>query len=136
MRWFLDALTKNYATFGGRARRREYWHYVLFYCLALIACIFVDVILGTFNAHAGVGVLGALFVLATAIPSFAVTARRLHDTNRSGWWQLLSAIPLVGAIIVLVFTVQDSQPGANRFGPNPKGVIGAGTPSPIIVRDW
>jgi len=126
MKWFLDALKNKYATFEGRARRKEYWYYVLFYCLAIVALVIVDGITGTLNEEAGIGLLSGLFVLATVVPSLAVTVRRLHDTNRSGWWVLIGIIPLIGDIVLVVFTVQDSQPGANRFGPNPKGVIGSG----------
>lgn len=136
MKWFLDAMTKNYATFEGRARRKEYWLFVLFCWLAVVALLIVDDIIGTINEKVGVGLLSGLFVLAALIPALAVTVRRLHDTNRSGWWILIKLIPVVGALVLLVFTVQDSQPGANRFGPNPKGVIGPGTPMPVVVRDW
>lgn len=135
MKWFLEALTKHYATFEGRARRKEYWYFVLFYCLALVALAIVDGLTGTFEVEVGLGLLSGLFALATLVPAFAVSVRRLHDTNRSGWWLLIGLIPLVGNLVMLVFTLQDSQPGANRFGPNPKGVIGAGTPMPFIDRE-
>lgn len=126
MQWFLEALTKKYATFEGRARRKEYWYFVLFYCLAIVAFAIVDVIVGTYDAETGIGVFSGLLVLALILPSLAVTVRRLHDTDRSGWWVLVNFIPLIGALVLIVFTVLDSQPGANRFGPNPKGVIGSG----------
>jgi uncharacterized membrane protein YhaH (DUF805 family) len=126
MKWFLEALTKKYATFEGRARRSEYWYYMLFYFLAFVALAIVDGVTGTLDEEAGIGLLSGLFVLATLIPTIAVLVRRLHDTDRCGWWALLNLVPLVGGLVLLVFTVLDSQPGANRFGPNPKGVIGAG----------
>jgi uncharacterized membrane protein YhaH (DUF805 family) len=132
MKWFLEALTKKYATFEGRARRSEYWYFVLFYVLAAVALSIIDVVVGTYNEESGLGLLSGLFMLATIVPSIAITARRLHDTDRSGWWQLLYFIPLLGAVVMLVFMVLDSQPGANRFGPNPKGVMGPGTPSPTV----
>lgn len=135
MTWFIDCLKNKYATFEGRARRKEYWFYVLFYCLAIIALAIVDGIAGTFSKQAEIGLLSGLFILATFVPTLAVTVRRLHDTNRSGWWVLINLIPILGGIVVFVFTVLDSQPGANRFGPNPKGVIGAGTPMPVIDRE-
>ena len=128
MKWFLDALRSKYATFTGRARRKEYWYFVLFYVLAFIVLAVVDGVTGTLDEEAGIGLLSAIFVLATIIPLLAVTVRRLHDTDRSGWWVLLNLIPIIGGIVLLVFTLLDSQPGANRFGPNPKGVMGAGTP--------
>lgn len=135
MKWFLEALTKKYATFEGRARRSEYWYFVLFCVLAIVALAIVDSIAGTFSEEAEIGLFSGLFVLATFVPSLAVMVRRLHDTDRSGWWVLINLVPLVGAVVLLVFTVLDSQPGANRFGPNPKGVLGPGTPSPSVVRE-
>jgi uncharacterized membrane protein YhaH (DUF805 family) len=128
MKWFLDALRSKYATFTGRARRKEYWYFVLFYVLAFIVLLVVDEVTGTLDEEAGIGLLSAIFVLATIIPLLAVTVRRLHDTDRSGWWVLINLVPIIGGIVLLVFTLLDSQPGANRFGPNPKGVMGAGTP--------
>jgi uncharacterized membrane protein YhaH (DUF805 family) len=135
MKWFVDCLKNKYATFDGRARRSEYWYYVLFYTLAILALIVVDRVTGTLNADAGIGLLSGLFALGTLVPSLAVAVRRLHDTNRSGWWVLIGAIPIIGDIVLIVFTVQDSQPGANRFGPNPKGVLGPGTPMPVTDRE-
>jgi uncharacterized membrane protein YhaH (DUF805 family) len=74
------------------------------------------------NATTGIGILGGLFALAMLIPSISVGVRRLHDTDRSGWWLLLGLIPVIGAIVLIVFYLLDSQPGENRFGPNPKAV--------------
>jgi uncharacterized membrane protein YhaH (DUF805 family) len=135
MKWFLDVLKNKYATFDGRARRSEYWYFVLFYVLILLALTLLDGLFGTLNEEAGIGMLGALFALATMVPGLAVTVRRLHDTDRSGWWVLIGVIPLIGDIVLIVFAAQDSQPGSNRFGPNPKGVAGPGTPSPLVVRE-
>jgi uncharacterized membrane protein YhaH (DUF805 family) len=125
MKWFLDCLKNKYATFAGRARRQEYWYYVLFYVLAIVALAIIDGITGTFSEEAGIGLLSGLFVLATIVPTIAVTVRRLHDTDRSGWWVLLEFVPIIGGLVLLVFTLLDSQPGANRFGANPKDVIGS-----------
>lgn len=130
MNWFLECLSKKYAVVEGRARRKEYWFFTLFYCLGLIVLMIVDGITGTLSEQAGIGLLSGVFVLATLVPYIAVTVRRLHDTDRSGWWILLSLIPLIGGLVLLVFMLVDSQPGANRFGPNPKGVSGPGMPSP------
>ena len=134
MKWFLDVLKNKYATFEGRARRKEYWFFMLFNFLAVVALTVVDMAVGTFNEHAEIGLFGGLYLLAVLVPSIAVTVRRLHDTNRSGWWFLINFIPVVGSIVIMVLAVLDSQPGGNRFGPNPKGVIGAGTPMPIVER--
>lgn len=119
MNWFLMAL-KKYAVFSGRAQRAEYWYYVLFYLIINLVLGYIDRLMNPTIPQDGAGVLTGVFVLATLIPSLAVGARRLHDTNRSGWWLLISLIPLIGAVVLLIFTVQDGTPGDNRFGPNPK----------------
>ena len=120
MSWFIGAL-KKYAVFEGRARRKEYWFFVLFYVIFAFGMALVDVIAGTmyYGAVTG-GLLSGLYALAMLIPSISVTVRRLHDTGRSGWWVLIGLIPLIGAIVLFVFMVLDSQQGENRFGPNPK----------------
>ena len=115
MNWYLGCWQK-FAEFNGRARRQEYWMFALFNFLAGILLGVVDGVLGTS------GMLGFIYNLAVLIPSLAVTARRLHDTDRSGWMMLIALIPLVGAIVLLVFMCLDSKPGENRFGPNPKGL--------------
>jgi uncharacterized membrane protein YhaH (DUF805 family) len=102
----------KYATFTGRAVRSEFWFWVLF---TLIVLIVLNIIQFTVSSIGG-SVLQLLFELATLIPSIAVAARRLHDTDRSGWWQLLAFIPIVGFIILLVWYCQPGTPGANRFG--------------------
>lgn len=119
MNWFLVAL-KKYATFSGRAQRAEYWYFLLFYLLIFIGLAIIDGVTGTFSAEAGLGLLSGLYSLGILIPSLAVGVRRLHDTGRSGWWLLVGIIPLIGAIILIIFFVQDSVPGDNSYGPNPK----------------
>jgi uncharacterized membrane protein YhaH (DUF805 family) len=119
MSWFLVAL-KKYATFSGRARRREYWFFVLFYVIILVVLGFVEGLIGLRSGKDGVGVLSAGFALAMLIPSLAVAVRRLHDIGRTGWWVLIGLVPLIGPIVLLVFAVLDSQPGDNEYGPNPK----------------
>jgi uncharacterized membrane protein YhaH (DUF805 family) len=116
MNWFLKAL-KQYATFSGRARRSEYWYFFLFYIIFTIGLVFIDSLLGM---SSNLGILSSLFALGMLLPSIAVSVRRLHDTDRSGWWMLLCFVPLIGGIVLLVFFVQDSQAGANRFGESPK----------------
>jgi uncharacterized membrane protein YhaH (DUF805 family) len=113
MEYFIGAY-KKYADFTGRARRKEFWMFVLFYVIVYIVLCVVDSIIG-------MQILSSLFALGSLIPSFAIGARRLHDTGRSGWWQLLNLIPLIGFIILIVFWAQDSH-GDNEYGPNPKGV--------------
>lgn len=119
MDWYL-AVLKQYAVFSGRARRKEYWMFFLFNLLISIALGIVDGVIGTLDATTGLGLLGTLYALAVLIPGIAVSVRRLHDIGKSGWWLLLLFIPLIGAIVILVFTVLDSQPGPNQYGDNPK----------------
>jgi len=120
MSWYLLVL-KKYAVFSGRARRKEYWYFFLFNLLITIVLLVIDDMAGTLIAEGGIGLLSSIYGLAVLIPFFAVAVRRLHDTDRSGWWLLIWPIPLIGAIVILVFTVQDSKPGENQYGSNPKG---------------
>lgn len=101
----------KYATFTGRARRAEYWWFFLFTFLA-------SFLLAIFDEAAGVSLSGA-FSLAVFIPAIAVTARRLHDTGRSGWWQLLVLVPLIGVIVLLVWLVTRGKSGPNAYGGDP-----------------
>ena len=110
-----------YAVFGGRARRKEYWFFVLFNIIVAVVLALVDMLLGTFSSSSNIGLFSGIYSLAVVIPTLAVAIRRLHDTDRSGWWILISFVPLIGSIVLLVFYVMDSTPGQNRFGPNPKG---------------
>jgi uncharacterized membrane protein YhaH (DUF805 family) len=113
MKWYLEVL-KKYAVFNGRARRTEFWMFTLINIIILIVLSIIDGLIGS------PGIISLIYSLAVLIPCIAVTARRLHDTGRSGWWILISLIPLIGAIVLLVFTVQDSKSGENQYGPNPK----------------
>ena len=119
MNWYLGVL-KKYAEFSGRARRREYWFFVLFNIIVSIVLVMIDSATGTLRMAAGFGLLSGLYSLAVLIPSLAVAVRRLHDTNRTGWWLLLAFIPLIGAIILIVFFATEGTSGNNDFGPNPK----------------
>lgn len=119
MNWYLEVL-KKYAVFSGRARRKEYWFFVLFNIIISIVLAVIDGVTGSFSAEAGMGLLGGIYTLAVLIPGLAVSVRRLHDTERSGWWLLIALVPLIGAIVLLVFMVQDSKPGQNQYGANPK----------------
>jgi uncharacterized membrane protein YhaH (DUF805 family) len=119
MNWFLAAL-KKYADFSGRAQRSEYWYFFLFYLLIYIALAIVDSLMGSLDENTGIGILTGIFTLAMLIPSISVGVRRLHDTDRSGWWMLIGLIPIIGGVVLLVFCVQDSQATDNRFGSNPK----------------
>ncbi|MDP1928250.1 MAG: DUF805 domain-containing protein [Thiobacillus sp.] len=121
MNWYLSVL-RQYAVFRGRARRKEYWFFILFNLIASLVLTVVDFMTGSLNAELGMGLLSGLYSLAVLIPSLAVTVRRLHDTGRTGWWLLIGLIPLIGAIVLLVFMLLNSQPGDNQYGANPKGV--------------
>jgi uncharacterized membrane protein YhaH (DUF805 family) len=122
MNWYLEALRK-YAVFEGRARRMEYWMFVLINCLIVVVLSVVDTVVGLFSLGNSVGALTGLYWLVVLVPSVAVTVRRLHDTDRSGWWALLALLPVLGTIVLFVFCVLDGTPGANRFGENPKAVV-------------
>ena len=113
MYWYLEVL-KKYAVFSGRARRKEYWLFFLFNIIITFVLGFIEGLAGS------AGVLASIYGLAVMIPGIAVSVRRLHDTNRSGWWLFIGLIPLLGAIVLLVFMVQDSQPDENQYGVNPK----------------
>lgn len=129
------SMFKKYAKFNGRSRRSEYWFATLAnYILMMIvyAILYIPMIIDIVNngepttatiAISGIlGLLILVYALAILVPSLALSVRRLHDTGRSGWCLLLSLIPFVGGIIVFVFMVLDSQPGTNKYGPNPKGL--------------
>lgn len=119
MNWYLEVL-KKYAVFNGRARRKEYWFFALFNIIISIVLAVIDGVTGSFSPEVGMGLLGGIYTLAVLIPSIAVSVRRLHDTDRSGWWLLIALVPLIGAIVLLVFMVQDSKAGQNQHGANPK----------------
>lgn len=120
MKWYLEVL-KKYAVFDGRAQRDEYWFFFMISLAINFGLASVDATIGSSSALAGIG-LGSFYAVAVLVPTIAVTVRRLHDTGQSGWWAFLILIPLAGAIILIVFMVQDSQPGTNQYGRNPKGV--------------
>lgn len=124
MNWYVEVL-KKYAVFYGRAGRLEYWYFVLFNILITIGLGIIDNLAGTFNTATGSGLLGAVYALAVLVPSIAVAVRRLHDTGRSGWWLLIILIPIIGAIILLVFLAQRGDSGENAYGPPPKAIVTA-----------
>ena len=124
MNYYLEAL-KKYAVFHGRAHRAEFWWFVLF------NAIFSFALNITFGARVGVpeesvssasplAILPAIYGLAVLLPAIGVSIRRLHDTNRSGWWLLIAFFPIVGAIVLIVFYAQAGDAGENQFGADPK----------------
>jgi len=118
MNWYLGVL-KKYAVFNGRAQRAEYWYFVLFNAIISIVLTMLDAVFGTLSPS-GIGLLSGIYSLAVFIPYIAVGARRLHDIGKSGWWQLIALIPIVGAILLIVWYATDSKED-NQYGPNPKG---------------
>jgi len=113
MHWYAEVM-KKYAVFSGRASRTEYWMFLL--CNVLIAFV-LGLLEGSLG---GRNILNALYSIVVFVPSIAVSIRRLHDIGRSGWWMLIALIPLAGTIILVVFAIEDSEPGENRYGPDPK----------------
>ena len=118
MAWYLKALM-SYAEFGGRARRREFWGFLIVHVFVTLLLVFADAIL-TPGSNAGYGILSGLYWLATLLPSLAVTVRRLHDIGRTGLWILIGFVPVLGALVLIAMALLDSEPGPNRYGPNPK----------------
>jgi uncharacterized membrane protein YhaH (DUF805 family) len=115
MNWYI-AVLKKYAEFSGRARRKEFWMFVLINFAISIVLGIVEGLLGD------AGFLSSIYGLAVMVPSIAVSARRLHDINKSGWLQLLGLIPLVGLIILIVFFAKEGDAGPNAYGADPKAV--------------
>jgi uncharacterized membrane protein YhaH (DUF805 family) len=111
-------LTK-YADFSGRARRSEFWWFYLAYVIVSIIASVIDQALGTI-------ILALIVGLAALVPTLAVGARRLHDIGKSGWWQLIGIVPLIGLIVLIVFFATEGHPGANKWGPSPKFPAGSG----------
>ena len=121
----LKSFWSNYATFKGRSRRSEYWYIQLFLVVTNLAAAAIDLVLmdgdvDRFIANGGGGIVGLIWILATIVPALAVLVRRLHDTGKSGWWALMILLPVAGAIVLLVFTVTDSDGIANKYGASPK----------------
>ncbi len=124
MKYYLHCL-KNYANFSGRARRREFWFFILFHFLILFVLVLTT---GIFEVNSGADadtvssqlVLYLVYFAATIIPLLAATARRLHDMGKSGTWVFIYFVPLVGGIILLIMLFTDSQTGMNKWGMNPK----------------
>lgn len=125
---------RRYASFSGRASRAEFWWYTV-----VLIVIFIAVIVLETSMHPGPAdqerPLTGLFVLIHLLPSLAVSVRRLHDTDRSGWLLLIGVVPLIGTIVQIVWACQQGTPGANRFGPDPlsiqAGPVGRELPTPM-----
>ena len=113
-----SVVVERYADFQGRAPRSEFWWFALFYML-------LSLVIGAVSGLSDVlgGVLNLVVTLALLVPTIAVSIRRLHDTDRTGWWVLIGLVPLIGTIVLIVFYVQRGTDGDNRFGPDPLGNV-------------
>lgn len=111
---------QKYVTFKGRARRSEYWWFWLLNLIVSIVTLVLDYKLDMINIEFGIGALSGLYTLIVFLPSLAVSVRRLHDTGHSGWYYLLTFIPILGALFLLYFFASDSAPEENRYGKSPK----------------
>ncbi|MDD3325150.1 MAG: DUF805 domain-containing protein [Sulfurospirillaceae bacterium] len=107
-------MLRQYTVFTGRSRRQEFWMFTLISFLASLACVIVGRIIGVGDT------LNLLYSLAVLLPTIGVGIRRLHDTNRTGWWLLLGLIPIVGLIVLIIFMAQDGNSGENQYGADPK----------------
>ncbi len=123
MKWYLKCL-KQYFDFSGRARRKEYWLFCLFNMIFAIILEIIDTVTGlTFSVGiVELGILGVIYSLLLFIPGLAVGVRRLHDIGKSGWFYLIGLIPLVGAIIVLIWFCKEGEHKTNKWGPDPKNI--------------
>ena len=121
-KYFLDIVKNHYADFEGRARRREYWMFTLMYLIVYVALAIVGGILSIISSTLGSLVFGliGLASLAVLIPSIAVTVRRLHDVDKSGWFILVSLIPVIGGFYLLYLTIIEGTKGDNQYGSDPK----------------
>ena len=111
MEYFTRPIKNQYVNFEGRATKKEFWMYVLYYIIFYVACLVVDKILRT-------GLVSFIYSLGLLLPTISITARRLHDTGRSGWWQLIGIIPLIGLIVMIIFCIEQSKED-NQYGPKP-----------------
>ena len=125
MEWYLKVMKENYSNFSGRARRKEFWMWYLFYVIVLIVAMILDGVLGTgfeigYGATTPYGWVYMIAALAHLIPGLAVNVRRLHDVGKSGWFLFIALIPFVGAIWLLILSCSDGESGDNAYGSNPK----------------
>ena len=121
MNYYL-AVLKKYADFSGRARRSEYWYFVLFNMIFAIVAMVLDNILSTTVSPLPYGVFYFIYLFAVLLPSLAVAVRRLHDVGKSGWFMFIALIPFVGAIWLLILYFTEGDAGVNEYGANPKEI--------------
>lgn len=109
--YFIDVIKKQYIDFEGRATRQQYWMYVLFYFILSIVIGIIGAILGETIYR----ILNLVVSLGLFLPSLGIGVRRLHDTDRSGWWYLIGLLPIIGGLVLLVFFCLPGTEGENRF---------------------
>lgn len=117
MNYYSICLSK-FADFSGRARRREYWTFALVNCLIAMLLLILGLAFGEDSPASNIMV--TIFYLIMLVPNLSVSVRRLHDIGKSGWYMFLSLIPLIGGLILLIWSLMDSEPGENQYGKNPK----------------
>jgi Predicted membrane protein len=115
--YFVQAVTTKYLDFSGRARRKEYWGFILFDFIINVAIGFVS---HRLRGSILIGSLSPFYSLAVLLPRLAVAVRRLHDNDKSGWWFFIFLVPIIGPIWLFILLIREGTPGANRFGPDPK----------------
>jgi len=114
MNWYISVLRDNYVNFSGRARRQEYWMFILFHVIACVVLAGISISLENFYAI-------GIYAVVTFLPTLAVVVRRLHDVGKSGWFILVRFIPLIGSIWLFVVLVTEGEHNRNQYGHNPKG---------------
>lgn len=114
MSYFFDALLHRYAVLQGRASRAEYWYFFLFYTLSMVFAVLLDIVVETC-------LFSTVLCFLLLAPSITLSVRRLHDIDRTGWWLWIGAIPLIGPLVLFVFSVTRGTDGPNRYGHNPLG---------------
>ena len=118
--WYKKVVFENYANFSGRARRSEYWYYILANLIILIIAAVIDNVTGLNFEPLPYGIIYSLYALATFLPGLAVTVRRLHDVGKSGWFYFIVLVPIIGAFWLLYLFVKDGDQGTNSYGSDPK----------------
>jgi uncharacterized membrane protein YhaH (DUF805 family) len=116
----------NYVNFSGRAIRSEYWYWTLFVFVLVGVLGIIDEWLNPGLSMGAFSIFNGLVSLALFLPGLAVSVRRLHDIDRTGWWLLLS-FTVIGIVLLIVWACQPGTPGPNRFGPDPMPALGAGS---------
>ena len=125
MEWYLKVMKENFSNFSGRARRKEYWMFALIYMIVIIIAMVLDGALGLgfdmgYGVTAPYGWIYSIVALVHLIPAWGVLVRRLHDVGKSGWFMLISLVPIIGGIWLLVLLCTDGDSSENAYGPSPK----------------